>query len=109
MKKLNQASLDKITAIVEKHKGAAKRIVALVMPFVLSAGIISGYCYMNYIHYGRFIVSDFTSEDFTKAYGALMSIEHEDSLMSSSEGLTKAIAALKDVLIFEDKGEMFWA
>ena len=38
-----------------------------------------------------------------------MSIEHEDSLMSSSEGLTKAIEALKDVLIFEDKGEMFWA
>ena len=42
-------------------------------------------------------------------YDYVMSIEHEDSLMSSSEGLTKAIAALKDVLIFEDKGEMFWA
>ena len=64
--------------LVEKHKGAVKRIVALVMPFVLSAGIICGYCYMNYLHYGRFIVSDFTSSDFTNAYGALMSIEHED-------------------------------
>ena len=42
-------------------------------------------------------------------YDYVMSIEHEDSLMSSSEGLTKAIDALKDVLIFEDKGEMFWA
>ena len=42
-------------------------------------------------------------------YDYVMSIEHEDSLMSSSEGLTKAIEALKDVLIFEDKGEMFWA
>ena len=29
--------------------------------------------------------------------------------MSSNEGLSKAIACLKEVLIFEDKGEMFWA
>ena len=42
-------------------------------------------------------------------YDYVMSIEHEDSLMSASEGLTKAIEALKDVLIFEDRGEMFWA
>lgn len=64
--------------IVEKHKGAAKRIVSLALPFVLSAAVICSYCYMNYLHYGRFIVSDFTSSDFTNAYGALMSIEHED-------------------------------
>lgn len=63
---------------VEKHKGAAAKLVCLVLPFTLSAVIIGGYCYMNYTHYGRFIVSDFTSSDFTKAYGALMSIEHED-------------------------------
>ena len=42
-------------------------------------------------------------------YDYAISIEHEDSLMSSNEGLNKAIACLKDVLIFEDKGEMFWA
>ena len=42
-------------------------------------------------------------------YDYVMSIEHEDSLMSSGEGLTKAIGVLKDVLIFEDRGEMFWA
>lgn len=64
--------------IVEKHKGAAKRIAALVLPFALSAVVICSYCYMNYIHYGRFIVSDFTSSDFTNAYGALMSVEHEN-------------------------------
>ena len=42
-------------------------------------------------------------------YDYVMSIEHEDSLMSSKEGLLKAVSCLKDALIFEDKGEMFWA
>lgn len=42
-------------------------------------------------------------------YDYAISIEHEDSLMSSKEGLLKAVECLKDVLIFEDKGEMFWA
>ena len=38
-----------------------------------------------------------------------MSIEHEDGLMSSNEGLSKAIEFLKDVMVFEDPGEMYWA
>ena len=42
-------------------------------------------------------------------YDYAVSIEHEDSLMSGREGLTKAIRFLQDVLIFEDKGEMYWA
>ena len=42
-------------------------------------------------------------------YDYAVSIEHEDSLMSSNEGLTKAIRFLKDALIFEEKSEMFWA
>ena len=42
-------------------------------------------------------------------YDYAISIEHEDSLMSSKEGLLKAVNCLKNVLIFEDKGEMFWA
>lgn len=42
-------------------------------------------------------------------YDDVLSIEHEDSLMSSNEGLQKAISFLKEVLIYEDKGEMFWA
>ena len=42
-------------------------------------------------------------------YDDVISIEHEDSLMSSTEGLKKAISFLKEVLIFESKGEMFWA
>ncbi|MFP4661324.1 MAG: sugar phosphate isomerase/epimerase family protein [Halanaerobiales bacterium] len=42
-------------------------------------------------------------------YDDVLSIEHEDSLMSSTEGLEKAIDFLKEVIITEDAGEMFWA
>lgn len=42
-------------------------------------------------------------------YDSVLSIEHEDSLMSPNEGLQKAISFLKEVLVFEDKGGMWWA
>ncbi len=42
-------------------------------------------------------------------YDYVLSIEHEDSLMSGQEGLTKAIDFLKNVLMYEDRGVMFWA
>jgi len=42
-------------------------------------------------------------------YDYAISIEHEDSLMNQYEGLEKAIRFLKDVLIFESKGDMWWA
>ncbi|MFQ9510146.1 MAG: sugar phosphate isomerase/epimerase family protein [Lachnospiraceae bacterium] len=42
-------------------------------------------------------------------YDYAISIEHEDSLMSGKEGLVKAIDFLKDVLLFEDRGTMYWA
>ncbi|MFI3325568.1 MAG: sugar phosphate isomerase/epimerase [Clostridia bacterium] len=43
-------------------------------------------------------------------YDYVMSIEHEDSLMSQNEGLTKAVAMLKDTMVFEPKmTDMRWA
>jgi sugar phosphate isomerase/epimerase len=42
-------------------------------------------------------------------YDYVMSIEHEDQLMSMDEGLTKAIELLRDVLIREEKPRMWWA
>ena len=42
-------------------------------------------------------------------YDGCVSIEHEDSLMSATEGLQKAIAMLKDVMMFEGLGQMWWA
>lgn len=42
-------------------------------------------------------------------YDYVVSIEHEDALMSNDEGLAKAVAALKEAVIFEQPGAMFWA
>ena len=42
-------------------------------------------------------------------YDHAISIEHEDSLMSVNEGLKKAIEFLKEVITFENTGEMWWA
>ena len=41
-------------------------------------------------------------------YDGVISIEHEDSLMSPKEGLEKAIKFLQDVIIFEQPGEAWW-
>ena len=42
-------------------------------------------------------------------YDGVLSIEHEDSLMAASEGLRKAVAFLKGVIIAEKPGAMWWA
>lgn len=42
-------------------------------------------------------------------YDDVVSIEHEDSLMSVDEGLTKAIEFLKEVMMFETTSGMWWA
>lgn len=42
-------------------------------------------------------------------YDYAISIEHEDSLMSQNEGLSKAVSFLKQVITFEGVGEMWWA
>ena len=42
-------------------------------------------------------------------YDYVISIEHEDALMSTDEGLAKGVALLNEVNIFEEPGEMFWA
>jgi len=42
-------------------------------------------------------------------YDGVISIEHEDPLMSVNEGLSKAIEFLGKVLIYEKPGEMRWA
>ncbi len=42
-------------------------------------------------------------------YDDVISIEHEDGLMSPHEGLQKAIAMLNEVMMFENPGKMYWA
>ncbi len=45
----------------------------------------------------------------TVGYDGLISIEHEDGLMSVEEGMIKAIEFLKEVIIFEQPTDMWWA
>lgn len=52
---------------------------------------------------------DFVSVLRTVGYDFVLSIEHEDGLMSSGEGLRKAVSVLKNAVISEPAGEMFWA
>jgi len=44
----------------------------------------------------------------TYGYDGVISIEHEDSLMSLNEGLEKAVAYLRDLLIREKPGRAWW-
>jgi sugar phosphate isomerase/epimerase len=42
-------------------------------------------------------------------YDHVISIEHEDSVMSPAEGLRKAVGFLRDVLIKDKAGQAYWA
>jgi sugar phosphate isomerase/epimerase len=42
-------------------------------------------------------------------YDYVVSIEHEDGMMSADEGLSKAVDTLKASVMVESPGEMFWA
>ncbi len=52
---------------------------------------------------------DFVSTLRMCGYDHVLSIEHEDGLMSPMEGLRKAVQVLKAAVISEPAGTMFWA
>lgn len=52
---------------------------------------------------------DFISNLRMVGYDHVLSIEHEDGLMSPMEGLRKAVELLKTAIISESAGDMFWA
>ncbi len=51
---------------------------------------------------------DFVSTLSLIGYDGVLSIEHEDSLMSVNEGLNKAVDMLKKVIISEKAGKAWW-
>ena len=61
--------------------------------------------YGNGEDYWRWILSALRMVGYDHA----ISIEHEDGLMSGAEGLRKAIAFLKPLIIQEPAGPMYWA
>jgi len=52
---------------------------------------------------------DFVSTLRMVGYDGVLSIEHEDSLMSANEGLMKAVTFLKEIILTEKLGAMWWA
>ncbi len=68
--------------VLLKKNGLRKSLAALAclcLPFALLAGCLTAYAGMNYKYYGRFILSDLTSKDFTTAYGLLVGIEDPET------------------------------
>lgn len=59
--------------------------------------------------HGYQVWKDIVSNLKMVGYDDVLSIEHEDSLMSANEGLRKAIDFLKEVMMFEKAGGMWWA
>ncbi|HNQ36211.1 MAG TPA: sugar phosphate isomerase/epimerase [bacterium] len=52
---------------------------------------------------------DFISALRLSGYDGVLSIEHEDSLLSGNEGFLKAVRFLKEVIVSEPRGAMWWA
>lgn len=59
--------------------------------------------------HGKEVWNNIISTLKATGYDGAISIEHEDGLMSPKEGLEKAVAFLKETLIYETAGEMWWA
>ncbi len=66
------------------------------------------FCTVGYGH-SKDVWNNIMSTLKAVGYDGAISIEHEDSLMSPREGLEKAIAFLKETLIYETPGKMWWA
>ena len=58
---------------------------------------------------GESVWRDIISNLRMVGYDHVISIEHEDSLMTGDEGLKKAIAVLKGVVISAPAGPAYWA
>lgn len=52
---------------------------------------------------------DFISNLLMVGYDHILSIEHEDGLLSTTEGLKKAVQTLSAAIVEEKPGAMFWA
>lgn len=63
------------------------------------------------VGYGLDVTSwkNFVSMLRAVGYDGVLSIEHEDMLMSIEEGLEKAITFMQDIISVESTGEMWWA
>jgi sugar phosphate isomerase/epimerase len=59
--------------------------------------------------HSQFWWKEFVSNLLMIGYDNVLSIEHEDGLLSTKEGLAKAVETLKSAIVIEKPGTMFWA
>jgi len=59
--------------------------------------------------HGQEVWKDIISALRLVGYDDVLSIEHEDSLMSVNEGFQKAVAFMREVMTSEGKAQMWWA
>lgn len=72
---LPAALLTAVFLFCEKDVRRLRKTLALAAPFAVLAASALALCAMNQAHYGRFILSDFSSGEFADAYGALTRVE----------------------------------
>jgi sugar phosphate isomerase/epimerase len=86
----------------------------------MANGVLDGKPYTDELHrawifrtvgfgHDALVWKDIVSTLRLVGYDHAISIEHEDSVMSADEGLRKAIAFLKGVLISQPRGDAYWA
>ncbi len=79
-------------------------LIRLSIPYIIMIACILAYSTMNYIHYGRFVVSDFTSREFASAIGAMTRVDGgEEGSWWSDEKISITGAARN--LIYENVPE----
>jgi len=116
-------SIDPLAAL-KKLKGAVYHVHAkdtkIDMQNTSVNGVLDTKTYLDEINrswifrtvgygHGREFWNDFVSTLRMTGYDGTLSIEHEDSLMSVEEGLGKAVAFLKDILMKQAKPKAWWA
>ncbi len=74
------ASVITAVFIYFEHVGRERvlSIARLIIPYAVMTLCIIAYSAMNYLSYGRFIVSDFTSSEFAAAVGALARVDADE-------------------------------
>lgn len=74
------ASVVILVFIIKDNDGhKVKRSLALCVPFILLLVGTTAWKTANYVHYGRFIISDFSSGEFADAYGALTRVKSDET------------------------------
>ena len=89
------------------------KLCVIALTAALTLGCVGAYAGMNYKYYGRFVISDLTSSEFTAAYGAMTRIivpsDEKNAIVpvpaSSREKLANASPAFAELMPYLESAE----